>query len=616
MSDTPTHSAAPRVSVLMPTYNQVAFIRRAIASLQAQLLGEWELLVIDDGSTDGTGEAVATFLADGRVRYERLDRNLGLGAALNRALGLARAPLVAYLPSDDVIYPEHLQSLVELLEASPEAVMAFSGVRHSYNRTATGQIEDRPLQLVQVLHRRTPDRWVERGELVTDDLDRMYWAKLRARGASVGTGLVSCEWVDHPDQLHKIIQEPLGGLNRYRARFGVEQPLRFHSSVGNRIDEVRHYRRFRERPDTPPAPDGLKILLVGELAYNPERVLALEERGHTLYGLWTPEPYGFNTVGPAPFGHVTHVPNAGWQEAVRRIRPDVIYALLNWQTVPFAHHVLTDNPGVPFVWHFKEGPFICLQKGMWPQLVDLYARADGQIYNSAELRDWFESAAPGITGGAPVLLLDGDLPKREWLEGERAPRLLSETDGQPHTVVAGRPIGLHPWTVGELARQGIHLHFYSDFVQGQWRSWIDKVERVAHGYLHLHPTVDQDRWVGEFSQYDAGWLHLFGSDNGGDVRRANWDDLNLPARVGTMVAAGLPMLQTDNSGHIVATQALTKAHDMGIFFSSMEQLRAQLDDKGRVAQLRESVWRQREQFTFDAHTDRLVAFFREVIGRR
>ena len=57
--------------------------------------------------------------------------------------------------------------------------------------------------------------------------------------------------------------------------------------------------------------DDLKILLVGELAYNAERVLALEERGHKLYGLWTPEPYWWNTVGPLPFGHVEDIPRAG-----------------------------------------------------------------------------------------------------------------------------------------------------------------------------------------------------------------------------------------------------------------------------------------------------------------
>jgi hypothetical protein len=465
------------------------------------------------------------------------------------------------------------------------------------------------------MHRRTDDRWIERAELVTDDLELMFWSKLRRHGTFSGLERVTCEWVDHPKQRHKIICETLGGgINPYRVRYDVRQPLHFHSSVGNRIDEIEHYRRFRERPDTPPADDGLKILLVGELAYNADRILALEERGHKLYGLWTPEPVWFNTVGPLPFGHVEDLPRTGWREAVKRIKPDVIYGLLNWQTVAFVHQVLLENPGVPFVWHFKEGPFICFEHGLWSELVDLYTRSDGQIYSSPELRDWFYTAVPELRH-RPSLVLDGDLPKRDWFTPTRSPRL-SQADGGIHTVVPGRPIGLHPWTVGELAEQKIHLHFYGDFTQGMWRSWIAKAMQVAEGYLHLHPNVDQRQWVAEFSQYDAGWVHVFKSENQGDVRRSNWDDLNYPARISTLAAAGLPLLQYDNQDAIVASQTLARQMDIGLFFTNMAQLREQLRDEHRMQQLRDNVWRQRDQFTFDAHADRLIAYFRDVIERR
>ena len=132
----------------------------------------------------------------------------------------------------------------------------------------------------------------------------MLWNRLAQRGPTVETGEVTCEWVDHPGQLSKVLREPDGGLNTYRSRFEVTEPIRMHTTVGNRIDEVEHYRRHRERSGTPPSASGLKILLVGELAYNADRVLALEERGHRLYGLWMPDPYWYNTVGPLPFGHV------------------------------------------------------------------------------------------------------------------------------------------------------------------------------------------------------------------------------------------------------------------------------------------------------------------------
>lgn len=603
----------PAVSILMPTYGHAAFILRAVASVQAQTLEDWELLIIDDASPDATGALVAPLLEDRRIGYRRLEHNVGLGAALNIGLAAARAALVAYLPSDDLYHPEHLRSLTDLLAAQPAAVLAFAGVRHHYNRYAEGPIEGEPLQLVQTLHRRTPERWIERSELVTDDLERMGWARLRQHGAFVGSGAVTCEWVDHPDQLHKLLREPLGGINPYRARFQIGQPLRFHSSIGNLIDEQARYQPLHQCPDPPQTPNGLKILLVGELAYNAERVLALEQRGHRLYGLWTPRPYWFNTVGPLPFGRIEDLPYHSWRTQVRRIKPDVIYALLNWQTVAFAHQILQENPGIPFTWHFKEGPFICLEKALWRELIDLYRHADGQIYSSPELRDWFDTVVPGLSRSAPSLVLDGDLPLRFWSNGPRSPRR-SEQDGQIHTVVPGRPIGLHPHTVGELAAQGIHLHFYGDFTQGVWRAWIAKVEDVAHGFLHLHPNVDQDRWVTEFSQYDAGWLHLFESRNQGDLRRADWDDLNYPARIATLAVAGLPLIQRDNSGALVAAQNLARQLDIGVFFRTIEQLRAQLADANQMAHLRQQVWQQRDLFTFDHHADRLIDFFHTVIA--
>ena len=510
----------PSVSVLMPTFQQSAFIARAVAGLLAQMLTDWELIVVDDGSRDATEAALAPFLAEPRIRLVRLPENRGLGAALNLGLELARAGLVAYLPSDDVVYPEHLASLRRLLDERPDAVLAFSGVRHHYNRIAEAEVPGFPLQLVQVMHRPTPDRWLERSELVTDDLERMMWAKLRRHGTTASTGQVTCEWVDHPRQRHKVIREPLGGVNPYRTRYRVREPLRFHSAVGNCTDEVNRYARFRERPDTPRASDGLRILLVGELAYNPERVLALEERGHRLLGLWMPDPHWYNTVGPLPFGHVGDLPGADWRAALDRERPDVIYALLNWQAVPFARAVQDEAArlGIPFVWHFKEGPFICLEKGSWAELVTLHERADGQVFCSPEMREWYETVSPGITRRSPTLVLDGDLPKHDWFGQERSP-LLSDADGEVHTVVPGRPIGLHPPCVARLAAQGIHLHFYGDFTHGQWLTWIETTRELATRHLHLHGNVDQERWVEEFSRYDAGWLHVFTSANGGDLRR-------------------------------------------------------------------------------------------------
>ena len=89
-----------RVSVVMPTFDQEAFLPAAVDSLLSQSLTDWELVVVDDGSPGDVKAALGEALDDPRVRLEQLPVNGGLGAALNRGLDLTTADLVAYLPQN------------------------------------------------------------------------------------------------------------------------------------------------------------------------------------------------------------------------------------------------------------------------------------------------------------------------------------------------------------------------------------------------------------------------------------------------------------------------------------------------------------------------------------
>jgi len=603
-------TSPPLVTVIMPTYKHEMFIQRAIASLLAQTLTDWQLIIINDGSPDATEEIVQEFLNDERIAYYKNAENTGLGACLNFGTNKAAADYIAYLPSDDVIYKDHLQSLYDALQQNKSAVTAYSFIRHYYNRSTDGIIQNLWMQPVQVMHKKTEDRWLERSELESDDLNRLFWNKLQ--GDRVCTEQLTCEWVDHPNQRYKIMQEPIGGINTFRSYYNVSQPLIYHTTKGNFMNEVDRYDTYRQRPATPFKKDGLKILLVGELAYNAERVLALEEQGHKLYGLWMEQPYWYNYVGPLPFGHVEDISTDNWEEEIKRIQPDIIYALLNWQAVPICHKVLKADTGIPFVWHFKEGPFICLEKGMWNEMMELYNKADGIIYTSDEMKWWLEEFTSREKHSLDYVL-DGDLPKKDWFDQPQSKLLSESTQGEFHTVVPGRPIGLHPHNMVELAEQKIHLHFYGDFTQGQWLEWIAKTHRMAPGFLHIHPNVDQEDWVKEFSQYDAGWLHFFESKNMGEISRSNWDDLNIPARMSTLALAGIPMLQRNNEGHLVAIQSVVKNLNLGLLFSDMKELGQMMRDRQLMYDLRQNVWKQRDLFTFDHHVAELVAFFRAVI---
>jgi glycosyltransferase involved in cell wall biosynthesis len=117
----------PLVSVLMSVHNGVPWVRDAATSALTQTLADLELIVIDDGSTDATADVLAS-LRDPRLRVERRERQ-GLTLALNRALELARAPLIARLDADDVALPDRLACQRQYLDAHREVGLLGTGAR-------------------------------------------------------------------------------------------------------------------------------------------------------------------------------------------------------------------------------------------------------------------------------------------------------------------------------------------------------------------------------------------------------------------------------------------------------------------------------------------------------
>ena len=96
------------VSIVMPSWNTGAFIAESIRSVLAQTYSNWELIVVDDGSTDNTDEVVASF-SDPRIKYFKNPRNVGAALTRNRALREARGEWMAFLDSDDLWAPEKLE---------------------------------------------------------------------------------------------------------------------------------------------------------------------------------------------------------------------------------------------------------------------------------------------------------------------------------------------------------------------------------------------------------------------------------------------------------------------------------------------------------------------------
>jgi len=116
----------PLVSVILPTYNRVTYLKKAIESVRAQTFSNWELLVVDDGSNDETSSVVGEIARKDR-RIQLLSQvNAGAAAARNHGLSSSRGKYVAFLDDDDEWTPEKLQIQTDYMEAHPEIGMCYT----------------------------------------------------------------------------------------------------------------------------------------------------------------------------------------------------------------------------------------------------------------------------------------------------------------------------------------------------------------------------------------------------------------------------------------------------------------------------------------------------------
>jgi GT2 family glycosyltransferase len=123
-----------KISVIMPAYNRASFIGETIESILGQTYQDWELIIVDDGSTDNTQEVVSRY-PDPRIRCVR-QANAGETAARNAGLSLAKGEYIACIDSDDLMLPHNLEVLLKTLEADPEAGCAYGWF---YFMDASGQ---------------------------------------------------------------------------------------------------------------------------------------------------------------------------------------------------------------------------------------------------------------------------------------------------------------------------------------------------------------------------------------------------------------------------------------------------------------------------------------------
>lgn len=126
-----------KVTVLIPTYNRADPLKRSIDSVLSQTFEEFELLIVDDGSTDNTCQIVSEY-EDNRIRYVAHDKNKGQNYARNTGIKHANGTYISYLDSDDTLMDEHLSKVVDLMESSPSSIGGvITGSIDTVNGTST-----------------------------------------------------------------------------------------------------------------------------------------------------------------------------------------------------------------------------------------------------------------------------------------------------------------------------------------------------------------------------------------------------------------------------------------------------------------------------------------------
>lgn len=136
-------NSSPLVSIILPTYNGAPFLPESVESILAQTYNPYEVIIVDDGSTDNTKEVLKPFAQ--KIRYINLEQNKGLPVARNTGIRLAQGEYIAFIDADDLWLPEKLQTNVEYFGRHPDVGMVYSGHTNidEKGRTLNGGVKKR-----------------------------------------------------------------------------------------------------------------------------------------------------------------------------------------------------------------------------------------------------------------------------------------------------------------------------------------------------------------------------------------------------------------------------------------------------------------------------------------
>lgn len=229
-------SNTPLVSVVMPAHNSARYIGEAIASVRAQTYASWELLVVDDASSDDTFNIVSSAAhEDSRIVVFRLEENIGAAEARNYALERAKGECVAFLDSDDTWLPNKLETQLAAMEASSSdlcytsyAIVDEEGVKAKKDYIVPAHIDFEGLLCENVIDCSTV---LVKAQLLGKDAfssnyaheDYVLWLSLLSSGAKVvGCTEVLANWRFHQgSRSYDKVKAAAGRWKIYREALGL-----------------------------------------------------------------------------------------------------------------------------------------------------------------------------------------------------------------------------------------------------------------------------------------------------------------------------------------------------------------------------------------------------------
>jgi glycosyltransferase involved in cell wall biosynthesis len=275
-----------KISVLIAAYHAAPFLPAALRCLAAQTHADWELVIVEDGSRDGTEELVRAFASahsTRRVVYDNLGENRGVAAARNRLLALAQADAVAFLDADDEWKPSHLADLARVLAGGPAVAISgielWDGDRHvslgNYFPSAACLADPRQMLFQQSFIQTSscvalPLPVVQRTGWIDEKLrigeDRDYWFRALANGGTLGcTGEVTCRYTKHEGssmtKTLRVASDTVAFYRKYAGDTSLPAPLRrrllaeslvIHARLVRKTDRALARRLIREAVRTWP----------------------------------------------------------------------------------------------------------------------------------------------------------------------------------------------------------------------------------------------------------------------------------------------------------------------------------------------------------------------------